>query len=150
MKLCINRRRFLVALAGAVVSTSGLVACRSQPKTGPVAIDWGQDRDARCHMVISDRHFAAQIRVPDGSVRNFDDIGCAMFWLASQPFDEQTPGLEIWVADYQDGAWLAAPGAHYLAGHKSPMHYQFAATGEAAPGTVSYPEMKKSILARGR
>jgi len=145
-----NRRRLIVAMAGALALGTGLAACKPQPKTGPLAIDWGHDTDARCHMVISDRHFAAEIREPAGMLRKFDDIGCAMFWLAGQPFDEQTPGLEIWVADYRDGSWLAAQTAHYLAGRPSPMRYQFAASGDAEAGTVSYAEMKKSVLARGR
>lgn len=127
-----------------------LAGCRGEPTSGPVEIKWDRDADPRCGMVISDKRFAVQIRDPQGKVWKFDDIGCAMFWLAQRPFNEETPKSEYWVADYHSGDWIDARRAHYLAGPKSPMGYQFAALAEAAADTVPYPEMKARILARGK
>lgn len=142
-----SRRRFLAALPGLL--TLGLAACSREPASGPVAIDWGNDADARCHMKIRDKGFAAEIRDPAGKVWKFDDIGCAVFWLSQQSYDERTPGIEFWVADFGSGQWLDARRASYLEGKRSPMRYQFAALGEAEPGTVGYGDMKQKVLARG-
>lgn len=140
-----KRRLFLAALPGVLA-----LACGRQSRSGPVDIDWGHDTDTRCHMVISDRLFAAQIRETGGAVRKFDDIGCAVFWLARQAFDEQTPGLEFWVADHRTGKWLDARQAVYLEGPKSPMRYRFGAVAGMEPGAVPYAAMKEKILALGR
>lgn len=156
-----QRRRFLgvipaTAVLPGLASTLGglaccaLAACRGEAVSGPVEIKWDRDADPRCGMVISDRRFAAQIRDPAGKAWKFDDIGCAMFWLAQRPFNEDTPNTEYWVADYRTGAWLDARRAHYLQGRKSPMGYHFAALAEAEGDAVSYPEMKQRILARGK
>ena len=156
-----KRRRFLeiarlavaggccrVALGGGLAAALG--GCIGESTSGPVDIRWDRDVDARCGMVISDRRFAAQIRAPGGKVAKFDDIGCAIFWLAQQAFTEETPQLEYWVADYRGGAWIDARHAHYLAGRKSPMGYHFAALATAEDGTIAYPEMRARIVARGK
>ena len=101
-------------------------------------------------MIISDKRFAAQIRDPQGKAWKFDDIGCAVFWLAQQAFNEETPQTEYWVADHRTGAWLDARQAHYLPGRKSPMGYHFAAVAAPEAGTLSYTEMKQRLLARGK
>lgn len=156
-----SRRRFLAACsvtvgthrllpAAGVFSGWLLSACSGEPAHGPVAIKWDRDVDARCGMVISDRRFAAQIRDPEGKVWKFDDIGCAVFWLAQRSFDEQTPGSEYWVADHQSGGWLDARQAHYLLGKKSPMGYHLAAVGKPTPDSLPYAEMKQRVLARGK
>ncbi|WP_300449691.1 protein NosL [Accumulibacter sp.] len=144
-----KRRRFLAALLGSGVGLS-LTGCGGEPASGPVAIKWDRDTDARCGMVISDQRFAAQIRDPEHKIWKFDDIGCAVFWLAQRTFDEQTAGTEFWVADYRASGWLDARQAHYLPGKKSPMGYHFAALAVPEAGTLSYPEMKQRLLARGK
>lgn len=143
-----QRRSFLTTLPIALVLV--LSACNRQPTSGPVDIDWGHEPDARCRMMISDRHFATEIRDPTGKVWKFDDIGCALFWLSQQTFNEQQAKVEIWVADHRTGKWLNAQEAYYLHSQKSPMGYRFAATAEAGPEAVGYAEMKSNILARGK
>lgn len=147
-----KRRQFIEWLPLAAVGTSwlALLGCQRVPSSGPVEPKWDRDVDPRCGMVISDPRFAAQIRDPNRQVTKFDDIGCAMFWLMQQPFSEQTANTEYWVADYRQGGWLDARQAHYLAGKKSPMGYHYAALAEAEAGTISYQEMKKRILSRGK
>jgi hypothetical protein len=144
-----KRRHFCVALPMAALGFS-LAACGREPTSGPVEIKWDRETDARCSMVISDKRFAAQIRDPNGKPWKFDDIGCAMFWLMQQPFSEETPKTEYWVADYKSGNWIEARQAYYLEGRKSPMGYQFAAVAEPEAGVIPYTEMKKRILSRGK
>lgn len=147
-----NRHRTLAVLSlsfSAVAGALGYLHVRD-PGSGPLDIAWGKETDARCHMVIDDRHFAAQVRDAHGKVWKFDDIGCAMFWLAQQGVDDTDPALEIWVADYRSGEWLAARGARFVEHLKTPMRYGFGASGEAAPDAIDYAEMKRRVLARGR
>ena len=78
-----DRRRFvsaLPALAAGPYLGAVLAGCSGEPLTGPVEIKWDRDVCVRCSMVISDRHFAAQIRDPMKKVLKFDDFGCAIFW----------------------------------------------------------------------
>lgn len=156
-----KRREFLTALplAGAspcLAKNLGgglaflLTACVNEASSGVVEIKWDRDVCARCRMVIGDRRFAAQTRDPAGKVWKFDDVGCAMFWLKQQNFDEQTPRAEFWVADYQSGNWLDARRAHFLPGKKSPMGYDYAALAETQGGSVTYAEARMRVLARGK
>jgi copper chaperone NosL len=144
-----NRRRLLTLLPGAMALGFSLIACNREATQGPVPIDWGKDPDARCRMIISDKFFAAEIRGPDGKVAKFDDIGCAIFWLAKQGFDEHVAGVEFWVADHKTAKWLNALTASYIEGIRSPMRYQFAATAEKGEGMIGFDAMKAKILARG-
>ncbi|WP_313954188.1 nitrous oxide reductase accessory protein NosL [Accumulibacter sp.] len=156
-----KRRRFLEVLPAATLAPCfrpllgvgaawSLVGCIGEPSNGPAQVKWDRDADPRCGMIISDKHFAAQIRDPQGKPWKFDDIGCALFWLAQRPFNEETPNAEFWVADYRMGGWIDARQAHYLSGKKSPMGYQFAAVARPEADAISYQEMKQRVLARGK
>lgn len=142
---------YLGATLGAVLS-----GCNSEPLTGPVEIKWDRDVCTRCSMVISDRHFAAQIRDPMKKVFKFDDFGCAVFWKEHQTFSDAE--IEFWAANSAHnaadaaagGKWLDARKANYVGGKRTPMLYGFGAVGEAVPGSVSYAEAKKLILAKGK
>jgi nitrous oxide reductase accessory protein NosL len=103
-----------------------LAACSNDPGSGPVDVKWDRDTCVRCRMVVSDPHFAAQIRhQPAGKrsrVEAFDDIGCAVLWLDQQDFKDD-PSTEIWVADYRSGDWLDARTATYVPQNTTPMEY---------------------------
>ena len=151
-----KRREFIGLLPAPYLATvigAGFVAagCNPEPTTGPIDIKWDRDIDPRCSMVIGDKRFAAQIRDQNRKVWKFDDIGCAVFWLAHQQFNEETARVEFWINDYENpGQWLDARQAHYVAGKKSPMGYHYGAVKTATPDSVPYAEMKKRILARGK
>ena len=119
-----------------------LTGCSGDPGTGPVEVKWDRDTCARCNMVLSDREHSAQVRYSpaDGSrsrVHTFDDIGCAVLWLEQQPWREQA-GVEIWVTDYRDGAWIDARAAHYVRGRITPMQYGLGAQREPAAGALDF------------
>lgn len=145
-----NRRNFCLALPAIALSAT-FAGCSREPSSGPVEIKWDRETDPRCSMVISDKHFAAEIRDPNRKVWKFDDIGCAMFWLMQQQFSEETQNTEYWVNDYRNpGTWLDARKAFYLEGKKSPMGYHYAAMAEQEAGAIPYSEMKKRVLSRGK
>ena len=83
--------------------------CAREPETGPGEIRWDRNICARCSMVISERHHAAQVRGgSEGQADRlylFDDIGCVVSWLDAQAWGPEG-AREIWVAGHEDGAWL--------------------------------------------
>ena len=156
-----KRRRFLEILPAAtlgpcfrplvgVAAGWSLAACSGEPSSGPTQVHWDRDADPRCGMIISDKRFAAQIRDPQGKAWKFDDIGCALFWLAQRPFNEDTPNTEYWVADYRMGGWIDARQAHYLPGKKSPMGYQVAASLAARQNALFHFVIRDRIRFRTR
>jgi len=123
-----------------------LAACSNDPGKGPVEIKWDRDTCNRCRMVVSDPHFAAQIRhFPQGKrsrVEPFDDIGCAVLWLDQQPWKDD-PTIEFWVADFRTGDWINARTASYIAQNATPMEYGLGA--QAAEGGMSFEQAKAHV-----
>lgn len=135
---------------GALVSLlQGLAACSGDPGTGPVEVKWDRDACERCRMVLSDRHYAAQVRVfPEGKrskVFHFDDIGCATLWLEEQPWNND-PRTEIWVTDYRSGEWIDARTATYVKEKITPMEYGLGAQSEPVPGGLDFEQMKRHVM----
>jgi nitrous oxide reductase accessory protein NosL len=126
-----------------------LTACAAELDTGPVEVEWEQDACNRCNMVLSDGHYAAQVRTllpgEESKVYLFDDIGCALVWLDDKPWKED-PATEIWVNDYQTGAWIDARKAYYVSGHQTPMLYGLGAQGQATPDSVGFERARSHIL----
>lgn len=127
-----------------------LAACHREPKTGPVEVRWDRDTCVRCSMVLSDRNFAAQVRGgPKHQAYKFDDFGCAVFWLKDKPWADD-PATEFWVASASDGKWLEARKAYYVTGKRTPMGYGFGAMALPVPGSLSFEEARKQVLAKGK
>ena len=66
----------------------GFIACEKSQTNGVHKIHYDIDMCVKCKMVISDRHYVAQIddRVSDKAF-TFDDIGFALLWMATIPKD---------------------------------------------------------------
>ncbi len=133
----------LFAIPGLLLS-----ACSGGPETGPVEVRWDQNNCERCRMMLSDPHFAAQIRYfPEAKrsrVVKFDDIGCATLWLKDQQWKDG-PETQIWVADFRSGEWIDARKATYIRKNNSPMGYDLGAQAEAEPDGLSFAEAKQHI-----
>jgi nitrous oxide reductase accessory protein NosL len=131
-------------LATAVVlALAGFAGCSGDSGTGPGAVTWDRDICERCRMVLSDRRFAAQVRVPAeqegkrSKLYRFDDVGCAVLWLDEQPFKDR-PGVEMWVTDHQSGEWIDARTAHYARVKNTPMEYGLGAQRAPADGALDF------------
>lgn len=118
-----------------------LSACSSEPVSGPEKVNWDRDNCQRCRMVLSDPHYAAEVRYyPEGKhskIAKFDDIGCAVLWLEEQPWSKQTK-TEIWVADYLNKNWIDARAAFYVRTKSSPMEYALGAQSKASTDSVNF------------
>ncbi|MDE2586134.1 MAG: protein NosL [Betaproteobacteria bacterium] len=144
------RRRTFLHLVPGVALVPALSACGGQSTSGPVEVKWDRDGCTRCGMAISEKVFAAEVRDPQSKkIYKFDDFGCAVAWSEHQPWSSD-PRMEFWVADSRDGRWLDARKAQFVAGKRTPMAYGFGAVAEAVPGSVSFEEAKKLVLAKGK
>ncbi|RMG34392.1 MAG: hypothetical protein D6720_09245 [Gammaproteobacteria bacterium] len=127
---------------------AGLSGCSDGPQTGPVPVHFDRDTCTRCRMVLSDPRFVAEVRwFPAGKrsrIAKFDDIGCAVLWLAEQPFRDD-PRVEIWVADYRTHGWIDARKAYYVKLNNSPMEYGLGAQSDPAPGALGFEQAKEHI-----
>lgn len=140
----IDRRFFM---GGALAVT--LSGCSKQA-SGTEEIHYGRETCAKCGMVISDAHFAAEIRGgPDNQLAKFDDVGCAVNWLGGKSWHAETT-TEFWVMDGETGqTWLKAREAWYTPGAMSPMNYGFLAHPQTRTGAVDYAAMQASALSKG-
>lgn len=113
-----------IAIIGAIVVAAiiaVMVALRSSPSGGPVAIEYGRDMCAECRMHLSEKGFAAQVREPSGEVLKYDDIGCLL-----EAIRKKGGGIpEGWVEDHGSGAWVPLKQAVLVRGGdiKTPMNY---------------------------
>lgn len=141
-------RSLCLLCAGALVLF--LAACSGDGDSGPTDVKWDRDACERCRMVLSDRHYAAQIRyLPEGRKRTkvvlFDDIGCATLWLEDKPW-KQDSMTEIWVADHRTGEWIDARQATYVSDKITPMGYGLGAQSAPVAGGLSFIQAKQRIL----
>lgn len=139
----------LFFLRGVLLSFSTLlVACSSDPLTGPIPVIWDRDICVRCNMVLSDRYHSAQVREFAGAedmskVHVFDDLGCAVLWLEQQGLAAGT--YELWVNDYKTGEWIDARSAHYVTGNPTPMEYGVSASSEPTEGSLDFASARLHI-----
>lgn len=126
----------------------GLAVACSQPASGPVPIAWGREPCAHCSMAISERRFAAELRMGPREVRVFDDFGCAMVWLAEHGSGAEA--REIWVMDQDEGEWLDARAAFYHPDQHTPMAWGFGAVATREPGAVDFETARRRVLEGAR
>ena len=124
--------------------------CSNDPGTGPAEVKWDRVACERCRMVLSDRHYSAEVRVhPEGKrskVYFFDDIGCAVLWLEGDGKAwADDPKTEIWVKDHRNGEWIDARTATYVEGKVTPMEYGLGAQSDPAPGGMDFAAAKRRI-----
>lgn len=133
-------------LAVAALVAFAAAGCTKAAGDGPAEVKWDRDTCRGCGMVLSEHDFAAEVRGgPKDELQKFDDVGCALTWLAKQPwgFDAST---RIWVAKVDDGTWLDARTARYVEGKTSPMGFNFGAV-EPGQAGLSFDELKAKVLA---
>ncbi len=130
-----------------VLSLFLLSACGDK-QTGVVEVKWDRDACKRCQMMLSDRDFSAQIRIfPQGKrskVYKFDDLGCAVLWLAAQDFKDD-PKNKIWVNDYKTKKWIDAKTAWYVTGLTTPMNYGLGAQVDKTVGALNFTQAVQHI-----
>lgn len=93
-----------IALVGCALTA--LSGCEKSVNLDPINPAWDRDACTRCNMLISDRHFAAQIVNPQsGEHFSFDDLGCALDWLAKTN-PAWAKDAVIYATDAQSQDWV--------------------------------------------
>ncbi len=100
---------------------------------------WGKQACDHCHMLVSDKRFAAQLVTQAGDRLHFDDVGCLAAYVA-----ERHPQIaHAWVRTAA-GSWVDARRAHYATGFQTPMGYGVAA---ADSGKLDFTAMQRAVAA---
>ncbi len=116
-----------------------LWAC-TRPADQPAEPVWGKQACDHCMMLISERPPAAQLTLPDGTRKFFDDVGCMIAWQAlagAQP-------AHAWVHAADGAGWLDAHSARYRGGQRTPMDYGYLPGREG----ISFEELAQTLRAR--
>ena len=116
-----------------------VLACSSAPAE-PVTPVWGKQACDHCMMLVSERRSAAQLVLPSGSRKFFDDVGCLAAWLDQSGQAAQ----KAWVRAPVGEAWIDAFAARYGAGNRTPMDYGFL----ASPQGISFQELRSVLQER--
>lgn len=98
----------------ASISVLALVACSSDPLSGPPQIKLGRSECAACGMIISEDRCSSALLVEHEGVREYrlyDDIGCM---LDDERDAGSRPTLERYVHDYERRVWIDASRATFL------------------------------------
>lgn len=126
-----TRRQFMAFAGAGALAAVGAVAGYSllpedEKPTGLPRIKFGNEKCARCSMLIGDERFASAWRDAKAKELHFDDIGCMVLHTGER---NPGPGTQFWVSDYEQKTWLAVAGATFVisAAIKSPMSYGIAA-----------------------
>src|SRR6185437_12138206 len=137
------RRRNAVGLAMVVaLSVIGFAVYDLQALPGgPQPVAWDRENCTECHMLISDRYFAAQLQTADGQTHNFDDPACLMKYVERQ----HPPVHTIYFRDFHSGDWLQSQEAGFMGAGHSPMGHGLAAVRKNTPGALSYAAALQSI-----
>jgi copper chaperone NosL len=130
-----------LALSATVLGLLGLACAgceHAELAKDPV---WGKQACEHCHMLVSDKRYAAQFTTRAGDRLYFDDLGCLVAYL-----NEHKPEVaHVWVRDTTH--WLDATTARYATGFQTPMGYGVAA---ADSGALSFAQIKHLVAARNR
>ncbi|MFO0745874.1 MAG: hypothetical protein U1F43_09400 [Myxococcota bacterium] len=109
----------LVGIAALVVGAAAVMLIVSKGTAlpdQPVPIAWDREPCAHCHMQIGEPRHAVQLITSDGSVFDFDDVGCAVAFLrARQPHIHR-----LWF--HGDGdSWLGTDVVGFVDADMTPM-----------------------------
>ncbi len=129
-----------------------LLGC-SPADDGPAKVKWDRDVCDRCQMMLSEKKYAAQIRVfpPErpSQVFKFDDFGCAVLWLdnlsGSQMTWKDDPKTQFWVMDYQTEKWIDAKTAYYIKAQKTPMNYGLGAREQQQQNALDFAQAQQHV-----
>jgi len=88
---------------------------------------WDRVACARCHMLVSDPAFAAQLHTPAGEVLFFDDPGCLLLQRAEAP----DPEARAFFHDSRGARWLSEAEVGFVPVDETPMGHGLAAVARA-------------------
>ena len=131
-----------------IIATLGLMlltGCDSTPTDGPKEVRWDRDFCESCRMLLSDRHYAAQILDTKGKYHLYDDPGEMLLAFATKY--KKDSAAKLYVTDSKNGKWLDARSASYTSGHLTPMGFGYGANEKPQPGSNNFSTLLDQLLA---
>jgi len=107
-----------------MVMSLALTSCGSDLDSPP-KVRWGEETCYRCNMIINDQKFAGAIRLRNGELLKYDDLGCLL-----EDYNSLRDKVHrVWVHKYKGEGWLDATRAWFVQSKSifSPMGYGIAA-----------------------
>lgn len=137
-----SQRRLIILALVAISLATGIAIYHMQPAaSGPQAIAWDRENCTECHMLIGDRHFAAQLQTADGRTLNFDDAACLIRYV-----EHQRPAVRAtYFRNSGSGGWLTLEQSGFVPVKDSPMGGGLAAVPASTPGALSYDQARRQI-----
>ncbi len=133
----------LIALA--TLGLMFLAGCDRKPADGPKEVRWDRDFCESCRMLLSDRHYAAQILDAKGKYHLFDDPGEMLLAFATKY--NKDPAAKLYVTDSKSGKWLNARSASYTSGHLTPMGFGYGSIEKPEPDSINFTTLLNLLLA---
>ncbi len=133
------------ALLAALVAAVVMVVVGGSPRAPdrPVPVVWNRESCAHCRMAIGDPGYAAQLVTTDGTVANFDDVGCLLRYL-----DERHPTVHrLWFHHPSEDRWLGADEVGFAEGAITPMGFGLTAA-ERRPGLLDLAGARAVVATR--
>jgi len=128
----------LVAAAGVI--TWAIRHAQAQ-LAGPRPIVWDQETCAECHMLISDRHHAAQLQTQEGEVFDFDDPGCLMTYILRN----HSRVRAIYFRHSRADRWVDYRSAAFIHSTQSPMGRGYEIVDPGRPGSISFDQALQEV-----
>jgi hypothetical protein len=125
------------ALAGLVGIVVHVVSASGDLPSAPVPIAWDREVCGHCRMHVGEPRHAVQLVTRDDVVTNFDDVGCALRFLA-----ERQPAVHrLWF--HGDGeTWIAADRVGFVTAAVTPMGSGLVAVEASTPGARRLDEVQ--------
>jgi hypothetical protein len=127
----------LLALSGVVVHA---VLASGELPEAPVPVAWDRDVCGHCRMHVGEPRHAVQLVTVDGDVTNFDDVGCALRYLATRDPDVH----RLWFHGPGE-TWLPADRAGFVRTAATPMGSGLLAVERSTSGARSLDDVRAEV-----
>ena len=142
-------RRYLWPAAAVVLAAGGLALFVSRSESlpqGPQPVVWDKTSCAECRMAVSEPAYAAQLQLADGTVLDFDDVGCLFMYL-----DATAPQVHAaYLHHVREERWMVQEKVGFVPAGPSPMDYGLGAVERATEGGLTFAEARERVLAASR
>ncbi len=142
-------RRYLWPAVAVVLAAGGLALFVSRSESlpqGPRPVVWDKTSCAECRMAVSEPAYAAQLQLADGTVLDFDDVGCLFRYL-----DAAAPQVHAaYLHHLREERWVSREEVGFVAAGPSPMDYGLGAVDRATEGGFDFDEARERVLAASR
>lgn len=140
-------RLLLIAAVAAVLVAAliGVIRRNEALPRGPRDVVWDHTQCAECRMSVSDKAYAAQMQLVDGSVLDFDDPGCLFRFAAHNEVGVHA----IYYRDLHADRWLAEADAAFIPAGPSPMGSDLGAVAAGTLGAEPAALVRRDFAAGG-